>query len=378
MPRPNEAAQPTRRRASLAEMGRVFFKLGFIGFGGPLAHIALIQDECVEKRNWMDKSELLQGLAFSQILPGPTSTQLAIYSGYRLGGPAGGLVTGGAFIVPAFALLLVLTWVYFRFGSIPAVQGLFYGMTPVVLAMILASNYRLVKSAAMERVLLVIMLASAVVVGLFHFNIIALFAIAGALGIVLYGPRRAVNHSRAMALVPLSVLSKLAWFFIKVGSVIFGGGYVIIPFIEREVVNQLGWLTHREFLDGLALGQMTPGPVVITATFIGYKVAGFAGAIVATLAIFLPSFVFVLAGSAYLGRIEGSPYVKAFLKTVNVAALGAILGAVWTLARASLSHAFGLLLFAVALLALLRYKINFLKLLAAGALLGMAAHLVGW
>lgn len=393
MHRPNEAAhplpngptpthrnapefQPPRRRASLGEMARVFLKLGFIGFGGPLAHIALIQEECVEKRNWMNKSELLQGLAFSQILPGPTSTQLAIYSGYRLGGPAGGLVTGGAFILPAFALLLVLTWVYFRFGSLPAVQGLFYGMTPVVLAMILASHYRLVKSAATEKILLLILLASALLVALFHFNIMLLFAISGAVGILLYGPRNTAGNVRAMALAP--PLWQLAWFFIKVGSVIFGGGYVIIPFIEREVVYNLGWLTHREFLDGLALGQMTPGPVVITATFIGYKVAGFTGATVATLAIFLPSFVFVFAGSAYLLRIEGSPYVKAFLKTVNVAALGAILGAVWTLARTSLAQVFTLTVFAVALVLLIRCRVNFLKLLVAGALLGAAAHWAGW
>jgi chromate transporter len=373
----SEYPRPTRR-APLREMAKVFLKLGFIGFGGPLAHIALIEQECVQKRKWMDRSELLQGLAFSQILPGPTSTQLAIYTGYRLGGPAGGLATGGAFIVPAFAMLLVLTWVYFRFGSIPAVQGLFYGMTPVVLAMILASNYRLVKSATTEWILLGIMLASTVVVALFHFNVIALFAIAGVLGILLYGPRSASHGSHSLMFAAAPSLLQLAWFFLKVGSVIFGGGYVIIPFIEREVVNQLGWLTHREFLDGLALGQMTPGPVVSTATFIGYKVAGFAGALISTIAIFVPSFIFVFAGSAYLGRIEGSPYVKAFLKTVNVAALGAILGAVWTLARSSVMHPFGLTVFIAALVALIRFKINFLMLIAAGALLGVAARAAGW
>ncbi|MBI2815310.1 MAG: chromate efflux transporter [Acidobacteria bacterium] len=378
MPRPNEAAQGAPRRASLAELGRVFLKLGSIGFGGPLVHLALIQYECVEKRKWMEESDLLQGLAISQILPGPVSTQLAIYAGYRLGGLAGGTVSGIAFILPAFVLMLVLTWVYFRFGSIHAVQGLFYGMTPVVLAMILASNYRLVKSAATDRVLLVILLASAVLVAVFHFNIIALLAIAGTLGIVFYGPRTAASGGAMMALVPLPVLWQLAWFFVKVGSLIFGGGYVIIPFIEGEVVNELGWLTQREFLDGLTLGQLTPGPLVITATFIGFRVAGYAGAVVATVAIFLPSFIFLVAGAAYLARIERSPYVKAFLKTVNAAALGAILGAVWTLARASLAHAFGLTLFALALLTLVRYKVNFLKLLAAGALLGLAAHSAGW
>ena len=176
---------------------------------------------------------------------------------------------------------------------------------------------------------------------------------------------------------PLPILLQLGWFFLKVGSVIFGGGYVIIPFIENEVVTKLSWLTHREFLDGLALGQMTPGPVVITATFIGYKVAGFVGAFVATAAIFLPSFVMVFAGSAYLGRIEHSPWVKAFLKTVNVAAVGAILGALWHLARSPLAHAFPLALFVASFIAIDRYKVNFLAVLAAGALLGVAAHAMG-
>jgi len=375
MPLEDQAQPPAERKIRLAEMGRLFLKLGFIGFGGPLAHIALIQQECVEKRGWIANDELLEGLAFSQMLPGPTSTQLAIYSGYRMAGPAGALVTGGAFILPAFLMLLVLTWAYFRFGAVSVVQGLFYGMTPVVLATILASNYRLVKSVATESLLLLILAASTVLVGVFSVNLIALLALAGGLGILLYGPRGgATSPAKQLALAPLLVLWRLGWFFIKTGSVIFGGGYVIIPFIESEVVNQLGWLTHREFLDGLALGQMTPGPVVITATFIGYKVAGLAGAIVATVGIFLPSFLFVIVGSAYLLKIERSPYVKAFLKTVNVAALGAILGAVWRLSRASLAHAFPLALLAASFIVMVRYKVSFPKVLAAGALLGVLAH----
>ena len=374
--RPGGISQQTPR---LSELGGVFLKLGCIGFGGPLAHIALIQDECVEKRRWIAKPELLQGLALCQMLPGPASTQLAIYSGYRIAGAAGGLITGGAFILPAFVILIALTWAYFRFGAIPAVQGLFYGMTPVVLAMILASTVRLIKSAATEKILFVVLAASAALIAFLSFNLIALFALAGALGVALYGPKRATAPPTAklFALPPLPVLLQLGWFFLKVGSVIFGGGYVIIPFIENEVVTKLSWLTRREFLDGLALGQMTPGPVVITATFIGYKVAGLVGAFVSTAAIFLPSFIMVFAGSAYLGRIEHSPWVKAFLKTVNVAAVGAILGALWHLARVPLAHAFPLVLFVVSFVAIDRYKINFLAVLAAGALLGVAAHALG-
>ena len=251
------------------------------------------------------------------------------------------------------------------------------GMSPVALAMVVASSYRLIKSAVADRILSLVLAASAILIAL-SFNMLLLFALAGALGIALYGPRRKSSAPmKQLALVPLPLLVQLGWFFLKVGAVIFGGGFVIIPFIQGEVVDKLGWLTHREFLDGLALGQMTPGPVVITATFIGYKVAGLTGALVATAGIFLPSFVFVIIGSAYMGKVEDSPWVKAFLKTVNVAAVGAILGALWTLARASLFHAFPLALLAVALVLLVRYKVSFLKLLPAGALLGLAARAYG-
>jgi chromate transporter len=378
LPPDNPGERSRKAPPTLSEIGRLFLKLGFIGFGGPAAHMALIQDECVEKRGWLTKPEILQGLAFCQMLPGPASTQLAIYSGYRIGGLAGGLVTGGAFILPAFVILLSFTWAYFRFGTLPAVQGLFYGMTPVVLAMILVSSVRLAKSAAKEKVILAILAASAVLIAFFSVNLIVLFALAGGLGILLYGPHRnARTSARQFALVPLPLLLQLGWFFVKVGSLIFGGGYVIIPFIEREVVTTFGWLTHREFLDGLALGQMTPGPVVITATFIGFKVAGFLGAGVATAGIFLPSFVFVFAGSAYLAKIENSPYAKAFLKTVNGAALGAILGSLWTLSRVSLWHVFPLALFLASGFLIYRYKVSFLKVLAAGALLGWLARTMG-
>ena len=361
-------------------MGRLFLKLGFVGFGGPLAHIALIQDEVSEKRSWLAKREFMDGLALCQILPGPVSTQLAIYTGLRLRGYRGGIVSGCAFILPAFCLLLIFTWGYFRFGAIPAVQGLFYGATPVILAMILATSHRLGKVAATDRILLSTLAASAALVAVFSFNIVLLFALMGMLGILIYGPRGKASHfpGNLPAVVPFPLLAQLGWFFIKVGSLIFGGGLVIIPFIEREVVEILGWLTHKEFLDGLALGQITPGPVVITATFIGYKVAGFSGALVATGAIFLPSFVFIFAGAAYLQRIKSSPYVRAVLKTVNAAAVGAILGAFLRLSTESLFHVFPFLLFGASLVGIMRYKISFLRLLAAGVLLGWLAHSIGF
>lgn len=218
--------------------------------------------------------------------------------------------------------------------------------------------------------------ASAALVAAVSINIILLFALAGTLGVLIYGLRTKGGASwpRHLSLVPLPLLVELGWFFLKTGSFIFGGGYVIIPFIEREVVSRLEWMTPKEFLDGLALGQMTPGPVVITATFIGYKVAGLPGAVVATAAIFLPSFVFLFLGIGWLRRVEQSPRVQAALKAVSAAAVGAIVGAVWNLAKVSLGGLFPLALFAVALVAMWKYRISFPKMLATGAALGWLVY----
>jgi len=368
---PCPESSPLRPSASLAEIWRVFLKLGCIGFGGPLAHIALIQDEAVEKHKWLSRPELLQGLALSQALPGPASTQLAIYVGFRLRRYRGAIAAGCAFILPAFLLMIFLTWLYFRFQTIPAVQDLFYGVTPVVLAVILLSGYKLGKSVAADRKLLATLIASAALVALSSLNIILLFLLAGIFGILAYGPKADRSKiSACLAAAPPEVLLQLAWFFVKVGSLIYGGGLVIVPFIEQEVVNNLGWLTPKEFLDGLALGQMTPGPVVITATFIGFKVASYAGALIATVAIFLPSFLFIFVGAAYMEKIEHSPYVQAFLKPVNAAAVGAILGSFFTLSARALLAPIPLVLFGVSLLAMWRYKVSFITVAAAGAAAG--------
>jgi chromate transporter len=360
------------------ELGKLFLRLGCIGFGGPLAAVGLIQREVVDQRRWLSAERFLEGFTLSQLLPGPTSTQVAIYVGYRLHRLRGALITGGAFILPAFVLLTVLTWAYFRFGAIPAVQGLFYGMTPAVLAMILLSGYSLTKTAAKDWPLQMIVAAGAVAVGFLAFNVLLLFALAGALTLLLYrAPRKPTASLHLWAMPPLPLLAQLAWYFLKVGSLIFGGGLVIVPMLEQQVVNQFGWLTHREFLDGLALGQITPGPVVITATFIGYKVAGFAGAAVATVAIFLPSFVFVFLGATFLIQFEHSSSLQAAFKGINAAAVGAILGSCVPLSRGALAGIFPPVWFAVALIAMIRFRLSFLKVLAIGAFLGLAARWAG-
>ncbi|MBI3934568.1 MAG: chromate efflux transporter [Acidobacteria bacterium] len=364
----------SRPVCTLLELGKQFLRLGCIGFGGPLAHTALLQQEMVQKRQWVTPEQFLEGFTLSQVFPGPLSTQVAIYIGYRIHQVRGALIAGCAFILPAFLLMISLTWIYFRFGMVPAVQGLFYGMTPAVLAMIALSGYSLSKTAATDWILRFIAAASTIGVAFFSINIVLLFALAGLLTVVLSGPGSTASSQRFAALVPLPLLGQLAWYFLKVGSLIFGGGMVIVPMLEQEVVNRLGWLTHREFLDGLALGQVTPGPVVITAAFIGFKVAGFLGALVATVAIFFPSFVFVFIGAALMKRWERSPRMQAALRGINAAAVGAILGACYPLSRAALTGALPALLFAISLVAMWRYRVGFLKVLGAGALLGLLAR----
>jgi len=362
---------------TLAELGKQFLRLGCIGFGGPLAHVALLQQEIVQKRRWISPEQFLEGFTLAQVFPGPLSTQVAIYIGYRVRKIHGALITGCAFILPAFLLMVALTWMYFRFGMVPAVEGLFYGMTPAVLAMIALSGYSLSKTAAPDWSLRCIALASAVGVGFYSMNIILLFALAGLVTLVLHSPGNPSTSTWLAALPPIPLLAQLTWYFLKVGSLIFGGGMVIVPLLEQEVVNGLGWLTHREFLDGLALGQITPGPVVITAAFIGYKVAGFLGTLVATVAIFFPSFVFVFIGSAFMQRFERSLRIQAAFKGINAAAVGAVLGSCIPLSRVALTSAFPLLLFAAALIAMLRYETGFVKILAGSAMLGLASTWLG-
>ncbi len=362
-----------------SEIGKTFLKMGCLGFGGPLAHVALMQQEVVENRRWIPPAVFAEGLTLSQILPGPLSTKLAIYLGYHLRGLRGAAITGSAFILPAFLMLLGLTALYFRYGTLPAVAGVFRGITPVVLAMILLSCYKLGQQSATSWIQRVILLACAIAVGAFSISLPLIFAMSAVVGVLLSETlrKRWSGGNSLMILLPLPLLGQLGWFFLKVGSLIFGGGLVIVPFIEKEVVTRLGWLTHREFLDGLALGQITPGPVVITATFIGYKVAGLAGAFVATAAIFLPSFFLIILAAVFLRSRQKSPYLQAALGAVNPAAVGAVLGSFWSLAKVPFGEWFGVAWFAVSLIAMQWLNISFLRMLAVGSLIGVIAWLIG-
>ncbi|TVP56764.1 MAG: chromate efflux transporter [Nodularia sp. (in: Bacteria)] len=393
--------------ARLLELAQLFLKLGLIGFGGPQAHIAMINDEAVVRRGWFTQEQFLEGVAICEMLPGPASTQMGIYTGYVRAGQLGALVAGICFILPAFLIVLTLSWAYFRFQGIPQIEYLFLGVTPVVIAIIFGFCWKLAKRAITDVKGVAIALAVLLVTLLFQVNILLQFVLAGIVGLILYRPPSNRTSAWLVPLLPMmQVLPKtlatvstdtlalssfwgleriqeyyltLIFFFLKVGSFIFGGGLVILPLLESEVVNQFHWLTRSEFLDGVAIGEFTPGPVVIAAAFVGYKVAGAMGALISAIAIFTPSFLFIMGAAPLLVRIRQNPWIRSFLQGVTPAVLGAIAAAAIPLAQtAIIQDTLGRSILAamisiLALVALIRFKRPTWQLVPAGAIIGLIA-----
>jgi chromate transporter len=408
-------------RSQLPELARLFLKLGTIGFGGPQAHIAMQNDEVVVRRQWLTAEQFSEGLAVCEMLPGPASTQLGIYIGYLRAGQIGALVAGLCFIAPAFVILVALSWMYFRFQSVPQVEFLFLGISPVVTAIILGFCWKLGKRTIRDWSGVAIALVTFFALWLLKFNILLLFITAGLVGLGLYRPRptdtlhdRRSSHWLFPVLPSLSSVLATAtatgdvlalssfWgiervqdfalplflFFLRVGSFIFGGGLVIIPLLEYDVVERLQWLTQTEFINGVAIGQLTPGPVVLTAAFVGFKVAGILGALIAAIAIFLPSFAFIMLASPLLVRVRQNPWIRAFLRGVTSAVLGAIAAAAIPLAQTAIvqesviQSAIAVVIAVLALVALIRYKTPTWQLVPAGATIGLIAGIalpsLGW
>lgn len=389
----------------LGELARIFLRLGTVGFGGPQAHMAMQNDEVVIKRQWLTPEEFNAGLAMCEMLPGPASTQLGIYIGYVRAGMIGALVSGFCFIAPAFVIVVLLSWGYFRFQGVPQLTDLFLGISPVVTAIVLAFCWKLGKKSLKSWVQVLIAIAAFALLVFSKLNILLLFAIAGLVGMAAFRPQRPKPEDssplKGLLLPPLPLLLgnlkaetltlssvwglerigafalPLALFFLKVGSFIFGGGLVIIPLLEFEVVEKLQWLTRTEFINGVAIGQLSPGPVVLTAAFVGYKVAGVLGALVSAVAIFTPSFAFILLATPILLRIRQNPWIRAFLKGVTPAVLGAIAAAAIPLAQTAIGQETVLASVATgaigiaALVALIVYKTPTWSLIPAGALLGL-------
>ena len=343
----------------------------------------MMRDEVVRRRRWIDDARFLDLLGMTNLIPGPNSTEMAIHLGYvRAGWP--GLVLGGAcFIVPAMAIVLALAWAYVSYGARPEATAALYGIKPVIIAVVVQAAWGLARTAVKGPLLAVV---GVVTVALYAFRVHELvLLLAGGL-VVVFGRRVGGGHGAPLVLLATSgagsaalgagaavSLTTLCLTFLKIGAVLYGSGYVLLAFLRSDFVERLQWLTDRQLLDAVAIGQFTPGPVFTTATFIGYVVAGWTGGVLATLAIFLPSFVFVALSHPLVPKIRASPAAAAFLDGVNVAALGLMVMVTWQLARSAIVDVTTAVLALVAAAALIVFRVNSAWLVVGGALLGVAA-----
>ena len=318
----------------LVSIASVFLKLGVIGFGGPAAHIAMMEAEVVRDRQWLERSQFLDLLGATNLIPGPNSTEMAIHIGYLYGGVWGLVIAGICFLFPAITMTTILAFIYTQFGSLPQIAPLLFGIKPAVIVVIIAALYRLATKAIKQRKFWLIFLL-VVILNLLGLNEVISLLLGGLFGMVgliltegnantipllVFFISKSINQAKNDDQLTPS-LWQLGLFFLKIGSILFGSGYVLIAFLEGELVDQYGWLTQQQLLDAIAIGQFTPGPVLSTATFIGYIILGIPGAIVATLGIFLPSFFFVLAVNPIIPKLRRSKWTAAFLDAVNVSAV---------------------------------------------------------
>jgi chromate transporter len=374
---------------NLREVALLFLKLGVIAFGGPAAHVALMRQEVVQRRKWLDEQQFLDLLGASNLIPGPTSTELAIYLGYTRAGPLGLLLAGGLFILPAMLLVLAFAWAYVQFGSTPQAGAVLYGIKPVILAVIVQAIYGLLRTAVKTWLLAVVVV---VTIALFFLGVNPLVPLFGlAIGFSLL-ENRSLWFARAGTgawLIPFGQLAPAAataepftlaglfLTFLKIGATLYGSGYVLLAFLHDDFVSRLGWLTDRQLLDAVAVGQFTPGPVFTTATFIGYLLGGLPGAVLATIAIFLPSFVFVAIVYPFVPRLRASPWTSRFLDGANAAAVGLMAAVAWQLATSSIVDVITAVLALIAAVVLIRFRVNSAWLVLGGGAIGLAAHAFG-
>ncbi len=375
----------------------LFLKLGLIGFGGPAAHVGMMHDEVVLRRRWLDEQRFLDLLGATNLIPGPNSTEMAIHIGYLRAGWPGLIAGGAAFILPAMSIVLALSWAYVRFGTLPQVGWLLYGVKPVVIGIIVQALWLLGRKAVKDIWTGLIGLA---VIGLYFVGVNELLLLfAGGLVVMLgknlarlrngggtlaaFGPVALLAGlgTRAglplLAVVPFS-LPVLFFSFLKIGAVLYGSGYVLIAFLQAEFVERLGWLTQAQLLDAVAIGQVTPGPLFTTATFIGYVLGGVPGGILATVGIFLPAFIFVAVSNPLIPRLRASVWAGAFLDGVNAASLGLMAAVTFQLAHATLLDPLTVALAVGAGALLFLFKLNSVWLVLGGAIIGLLSGRLLW
>ena len=384
------------KKPNLKELAMFFLRLGTTAFGGPAAHIAIMEDEVVRRRQWVTREKFLDLLGAANLIPGPSSTEMAIFIGYLCKGWAGLLLGGICFIAPAMVIVMGFAWAYVRFGNLPQVAWLLYGVKPVVIVIILQALWQLGCTAVKDRFLGALAIIDIILIFL-GMNILILLFGTG----VISGMRQGLGQNRArnwksLVIMLLSVCCFLAvayfaaglystgkvpfgllplfLFFVKVGSIVFGSGYVLLAFLQADLIVHWHWLTTTQLLDAIAVGQVTPGPVFTTATFIGYLLAGVPGAVIATAGIFLPSFIFVAASSPLIPRLRKSAVAGAFLDGVIIASLALMASVTWSLGHDAIIDLPTVLLVLGSAVLLIRFRLNSLWLVLGGALIGFLMY----
>lgn len=399
-PGPGEEAKSLRKEPGrLGPIIRLFFKLGVIGFGGPAAHIAMMEDEVVTRRGWLSRDHFLDLVGATNLIPGPNSTEMAIHIGYIRAGLPGLLAAGASFIAPAFAITTGLAWAYVRFGALPAVQPFLTGIKPAVLAIILGAVVQLGRRAfkGWRLAMIAIGVWTAVLLGTSEILALLLGAVAGML------ISRAPTTTTAALGVPLArfdgshlleriagigallsavsfgqvPLMQLGLFFLKIGAVLYGSGYVLVAFLEGGLVHDLGWLTQGQLLDAISAGQFTPGPVLSTSAFVGYLLAGLPGAFVSAGAIFTPSFLFVLVLNPLIPRLRSSPWTAAFLDAANVSAVALMAAVTLRLGLATVASWQASVIASLAIALRLRFRVSPSALVVGGGLAGWLLSGIG-
>ena len=382
----NENNPAQERRGSLSEIAKQFLRLGFIAYGGPAAHVAMMEEEFVRRRGWLTRESFLDLVGAVSLLPGPSSTELAIYLGEIRAGLPGLLVAGACFILPAAFLVAAFAWAYLKFGALPQVSGLLFGIKPVVVALVAQAVWNLGKTALRSvplalLALVVILLAVAGLPAVWSLIGAGVFWMAIQEGKQLAGNRATLgawiglgSGSAAGALGALPIF----FYFMKIGAVLVGSGYVLLPVLWADLVVRLHWISDSQLLDAVAVSQATPGPFFTVATFIGYVLAGWKGATLATAGMFLPAFVYVAATSGFLPKLRKSRLAGAFLDGVNASAVALMAFVGWQFGRASLVNVPAVILATLSALLVFRYKVNSTWLVLGGAAAGIVLRLLGW
>ena len=379
---------------TLIDIARAFLKIGALSYGGP-AILGIMQTEIQEKRRWMSKDAFLEGLALVNMLPGPPAAQLSIYIGHECRGWRGGIVAGLGFILPAFVILMTLTWLYNAYGSMGTARNAFYGLGPVVMAIFAVAVWRLGRVGVKSAAQFAIGVASAAIIAFTPVGIAPVLLLAGCAGVGLYHSRRWGFLSAAIVISALSLaylapsptahagantnttpgLPELALFFVQAGAFTFGGGITILAFVQDQVVNELHWLSAQEFIDGLALGQLTPGPVLMLAAYIGYRLHGVVGGVLGACAIFLPAFVLMLSIVPALKRFRELLWIKAAMRGIVGAVIGVLAVSIGRLLPHAMPDGFTAAIFALSVAAILLWRLAPVTLMLAGSALGIVVRL---